>query len=160
VFSSKELWIGKYFASSGVIDVIIAGILYAFSFTSFTASILFFELGKTGDTLTLSLLGGLGSVVADLVILKTAKISFHREFELLYKETFFRYIFRPFPRPLLHTLKIIIAMIIIASPLPDEAGVALLANGYILPKKIFVLLSFFLNFLGIYSILALGKALH
>lgn len=160
VFSSHELWVGRYFASFGGIGVFISGALYAFSFTSFTASVLFFELGKSGDTLTLSLLGGAGSVVGDLLILKTAKISFHKEFEQLYRERILRNMFRPFPKPLLHTLKIIIAMIIIASPLPDEAGVTLLANGFVLPKKIFITLSFFLNFLGIYSILALGKALQ
>lgn len=160
MFPKLELPVVKYLSSYGFFSSFFAGILYTFSFTSFTSSLLLFELGKMGNILTLSLIGGIGSIIGDLVILKTAKVSFYKEFGLLYKERFLQRIFRPFPKPLLHTLKIITAMLIIASPLPDEAGVTLLANGYVLPKKIFIVLSFFLNFLGIYTILSLGQALQ
>jgi len=50
----------------------------------------------------------------------------------------------------------VIAGLIIASPLPDEIGVALFGASKFEPKK-FVFISYFLNFLGILIITSLGS---
>ena len=86
-------------------------------------------------------------------------ISFDKEFKSLYKERIFITLIKPIPKSFQHFLKVTIAMLIIASPLPDEAGVTLLANGYRLPSALFYLLSLSLNTMGIYLILYTGQSL-
>ncbi len=141
----------------GMLGVFIGGFLYAFSFTAFTATGIFLNMPTTTSILILALLAGFGSLLGDLVILRFAKLSFEQEFNKLYKERFIKRATGVIPRPIQHFLKITLAMLIIASPLPDEAGVVLLANGYRLPKPIFSAISFTLNTMGIYLILYIAS---
>ena len=157
VFSSQELSFGQSLKSSGLIGAFISGILYAFSFTAFTATAVLLKIGHSQNILIAGIVAGAGSVIGDYIILKTARISFSKEFAFLYNEPILRQIVKPIPKPIQHITKIILAIIIIASPLPDEAGVTLLANGYVVPKKIFIPLSFALNTVGILSILYIGS---
>ena len=159
IFSTQELKLASIMPINGYWGAFIAGILYAFSFTAFISTALFITMAKGQDILWLSVIGGLGSVVGDLIIFKTARFSFNGEFKLLYKEPILKRLFRPFPTFLLHTLKVIVSLIIIASPLPDEAGVTLLANGFSFPKPLLAILSFCLNTAGIYTILYIAQSL-
>lgn len=159
IFTSEGRLIQQFVTPLGFLGAIIAGFLYAFSFTAFAATGILLALGKSDNFVMLGIIAGVGSLVGDLLILKFAKISFDKEFKNLYEEPILKKIVTPIPRPLQHLLKIITAMIIIASPLPDEAGVTLLANGYRLPNGIFGLLSFILNTGGILLILYAGNAL-
>lgn len=159
IFSSEGKLIHELVAPLGFLGAAIAGFLYAFSFTAFAATGILLTLGKTDNFLLLGIIAGVGSLIADLVILKFAKISFETEFKLLYKEPILKKLTSPIPLTLQHFLKIVIAMIIIASPLPDEAGIALLSNGYRLPNAMVGLLSFILNTGGILLILYAGNAL-
>lgn len=159
VFSTQEINIAKDLQPEGGIGAFIAGLLYAFSFTAFISTALFIGMAKNQDILFLAIVGGVGSVIADLIILKTARFSFNNEFKQLYKEPFFKSLSKPFPQLFLHTFKTVFALLLIASPLPDEAGVALLANGFQIPKPLFIALSFCLNTAGIFTILSIGKTL-
>lgn len=159
IFSTQEITLANYLQIEGMFGAFIAGLLYAFSFTAFISTALFINMAKSSDILLLGVIGGLGSVIADLIILKTARFSFNNEFKLLYKEPFFKRLSKPFPPLFLHTLKVIIALVIIASPLPDEAGVTLLANGFLIPRPLFIALSFCLNTAGIFTILYIGQLL-
>lgn len=157
-FSKNEFFIGELFKRSGIVGAFISGFFYSFSFTAFTAMAALFELGGVSeDLIQLGLIAGIGTTIGDLVIYKTARISFSNEFKLLYKEPILKVITKPIPMRLQHVLKLIVGVLIIASPLPDEAGVALLANGYVFPKKVFVTIAYILNTLGIFSILFIGK---
>lgn len=158
-FSFEDQVLSSIFINLGLLGAVIAGFFYAFSFTAFASTGIFLELGNSGNILTLGLIAGLGTLLGDILILKLAKISFEEEFKRLYKEPFFKSITKPIPKPLQHFFKVIIAMIFIASPLPDEAGVALLANGYRLPRPVFAVISYTLNTSGILLILYTGKVL-
>ena len=54
----------------------------------------------------------------------------------------------------------LLAAVVIASPLPDEIGVALLSTTTRLSQRAFVILCFAVNTLGILAILLLASALH
>lgn len=159
VFSLEGRLIQQIVTPLGFLGAAIAGFLYAFSFTAFAATGILLVLGKSDNFFLLGIIAGAGSLIADLLILNFAKVSFGMEFKKLYKEPVLKKIISPIPMPLQHILKVIVAMIIIASPLPDEAGVTLLSNGYRLPNAIFSLLSFTLNAGGILLILYAGNAL-
>ncbi len=141
----------------GILGTLIGGFFYAFSFTAFTATAIFLNIPEKENIAFIAIFAGLGSLFGDLVILRIAKLSFENEFGKLYKEKFFKKITKFIPKPTQHILKTILAMIIIASPLPDEAGVVLLANGYNLPKPVFSAISLLLNTMGIYLILYIGS---
>lgn len=158
-FSFQNSAITSLIAYLGVAGAILAGFMYAFSFTAFIATGILLTLGNTENILLVGFSAGIGSVIADLLILRVAKVSFENEFKSLYKERIFRTITRPIPRPVQHFLKVLLAMLIIASPLPDEAGVTLLANGYLLPRPFFAIMSFVLNTAGIFLILYVGKVI-
>lgn len=158
-FAYESTLITSVISSLGLVGVFLTGFMYTFSFTAFAATGILLTLGEGGNILFLGILAGLGSVMADLLILKIARVSFESEFKYLYKEPFLKALIKPIPKPFQHFLKVVIAMVIIASPLPDEAGVTLLANGYTLPKPIFSLMSFILNTTGILVILYTGQAL-
>lgn len=143
----------------GTLGAFLAGFLYAFSFTAFAATGILLHISDGQNIVLLSIIAGIGSLIGDTIILKFAKISFDNEFRDLYKEKIFKNLTKPIPRPLQHFLKVVIAMLIIASPLPDEAGVTLLSNGYRLPNFVFAILSFMLNTGGIFLILYAGKML-
>lgn len=159
VFSIENLPFSTVITSIGIFGAFIAGFFYAFSFTAFAATALLLILGDSGNIWITGLVAGIGSLLADLLIFKTARVSFHKEFEYLYKEKFVKALIGIVPRKIRNFLKITIAMIIIASPLPDEAGVALLANGKPLSGGLFSVISYILNTVGILTILYAGKAL-
>ncbi|MDO8269750.1 MAG: hypothetical protein Q7T54_03710 [Candidatus Levybacteria bacterium] len=159
IFASEGELIHQLVTPLGFLGAAIAGFLYAFSFTAFAATGILLRLGGSENILFTGIAAGIGSVIGDLLILKVAKVSFEHEFKSLYKEPFAKAVIKPIPRPLQHFIKVLVAMIIIASPLPDEAGVALLANGYVLPRPIFSLMSFILNTTGILVILYAGRVL-
>jgi len=159
-FNAESAFITSLIASLGIFGTIVAGFMYTFSFTSFAATGMLLALGDSGsDIVTTGIIAGIGAVMADLIILKIAKVSFEHEFRSLYKEKAIRALIKPIPSPFQHFLKVVVAMIIIASPLPDEAGVTLLANGFTIPKPIFSILSFILNTTGIMLILYAGRVL-
>lgn len=63
------------------------------------------------------------------------------------------------PNPLKKYLIVILAGFIIASPLPDEIGVSLLASSGIISMKKFSVISYVLNTLGIFAILFIGSSI-
>lgn len=141
------------------LGIFIAGIMFTFGFTTPFAIGAFIVLNPSNIYLA-AVVGGLGALLGDLTIFKIIRISFQREFNLLKNE-------KPFKRvsDLIHNhikLKFynyflfIFAGIIIASPLPDELGVAMLAGLTKIHPRIFALLSFLFNSLGILVMLLIG----
>lgn len=150
--------VGEY----GYITSFISGMMFSISFTAPTAALVFFELGDIHNPLMHALVGGLGAMVSDLLLyrfLKTSlleewklillpKISIHHreQMEVLTKRRLFIWT-APF-----------LASVLIASPLPDEIGVALFSIINFHPKY-FSLISFVANMLGIFLLLSAGSAL-
>src|SRR3989344_1737438 len=127
-------------------SVFIAGFLFSFGFTTPPATAFFIVL-EPKNILMISLLGGIGSALSDILIFKTIKYSFMGEFKRLEKTKLIRTIEREFTH--LHYIKIyllyIIAGIAIVSPLPDELGVSMLAGMTKIKSYILGLISFILK---------------
>ena len=105
------------------------------------------------------MIAGFGALIADLVIFKFIRSSFKEEVDKLSQEKIVQNINNHVPNSLKRYLLPVFAGFIIASPLPDEIGVTLLAAVKPISIKIFSILSYVLNTAGIFVILIIGNGL-
>ena len=157
--SSASLPFRHTITSLGYIGTFLVGIFFAYSYTAAPATALFLILAKEQNIFISGLIGGLGALVGDLIIFSFISISFKDEIRKLAHEKIVVYLDHTFPYRIKKYIIPIFAGFIIASPLPDELGIALLAISQHISIKIFALLSFALNTLGIFAIFYLGNVL-
>lgn len=135
----------------------IAGIFFAFGFTApFSAA--FFLEAIPKNIFIAAVFGGLGALISDLIIFRFIRVSFRDEFEGVRKEWAVRrlngFAGKILGKKLLSYLSFAFAFILIASPLPDEAGVVLLAGLTDLKARDLAIIGFVCNTLGILFLLA------
>ncbi len=161
----KNLKVGDFLSNLGGLSsfgIFIAGTLYSFGFTSpFSAG--FFLTLNTEHILIAGILGGLGAMFSDLFIFKFVRFSFKNELMLLKEEKIIKKI-RKIINKLIHkkvrsVLLVIIAGILIASPLPDETGVIILAGLTKIKEKFMAVIGFTLNTIGIIILLKIGATI-
>jgi len=137
---------------TGYLYVFIFGALFTFGFTT-PFSIGFFVAYNPESLFLSAIIGGLGAVVFDLAIFRFIRFSFMDEFKKLEKEKEIAKLSNLFHLKLSHKIKVyltyIFAGIVIASPLPDEVGVAMLAGLTKIRTIPLMILSFIFNALGI-----------
>lgn len=134
------------------LGVFIAGILFTFGFTT-PLAIGFFVILNPSNPLLVAIVGGMGAVIGDLLIFSLIRFSFMDEFRRLERTRVIRmmrnemnvHLGRKFRLYLLYAL----AGFVIASPLPDEVGVTMLAGFTNIKPKIIIIISFLFNSLGI-----------
>ncbi|HLC85905.1 MAG TPA: hypothetical protein VJG30_01305 [Candidatus Nanoarchaeia archaeon] len=144
--------------SFGYLSVLIAGFLFSFGFSA-PFAVGFFLTFSTDNIVFTAILGGFGAFLADLSIFKFIKMSFMDEFSNLKKNLKLR---RHFHYKFLNSklrlyITFVLAGIIIASPLPDELGVALLSGFARINIYIFSLISLFMNTFGILIMLFIAN---
>jgi len=129
----------------------LAGIFFISVFTAAPAGVALFEIAQSGSIGYVAFFGGLGGLVGDLVIFRFIKDNVAKDFLYLIhkvKSKKFRAIFR---LRLFQWLIPFIGALIVASPFPDELGLVLIGLSHV-TMKVFVPLSFTLNFLGILAL--------
>lgn len=136
----------------------LTGILYSFFFTSPLAVVSIVVLAKDGNPLLIAALGGLGSMVADLLIVKFFKQEAASDFSIIMKILGLNFVGKALRALHLDFIVTLIAAVIIASPLPDELGLALLSWARIEYKNI-AFLSYILNAAGIFIIAMSAKVI-
>lgn len=144
--------------SLGYLGIFIGGILFAFGFTA-PFSVGLFILINPSNIWIAAIIGGLGALISDLLIFKFIKLSFKDEFKRLKNTKTMKSIGLLIQNSLGEKIKVYLlyslAGLIIASPLPDEIGVIMLAGMTKINFKVLVIISFILNTLGILVILSL-----
>ncbi len=159
VLGGEKLFAGLR-SESALATALFAGVLYSFGFTSAFATGAFLSMKvSVTEALVLAAAGGLGSLFTDYTILKLVRLSFQEEFKNLRQTTAMRFAAKEFrkriPAKVREYLLLLIAAFFIASPLPDEIGVSLIAGLTDLREKAFAVVSFLLNAAGILVILLL-----
>jgi len=153
------LWI-NHLDKLSYLGTFIAGIFLALGFSA-PFSVGFFVTLKTKSLILTALIGGLGALAADLLIFNVIKISFNDELQRLKKTKIMReikeIIKKDLEKRLQHYLLYVFAGILIATPLPDEAGISMLAGLTHIKQKILAPISFILHTLGILIILLLSS---
>ena len=148
-----------FIASLGYIGIFLAGVMFAYGFTAAPATAILLILAKEQNILLAGFIGGFGALVGDLIIFNFIKFSFADEIKRLSKEKVVSYINHRTPNIFKKYLLPVVAGFIIASPLPDEIGVSLLAASRDISLKIFSVISYMLNTAGIFVILMIGRGL-
>lgn len=140
------------------VGIFIAGMLFSFGFTS-PFSTGFFIILNPSNILIAGIIGGVGAMVSDLLIFKFIRTSFADEFNRLKKEKISKRIESKIDKIAGNRMKIYLmyafAGILIASPLPDEAGIIMLAGLTKIKTNILAIISFILNSVGILILLNL-----
>jgi hypothetical protein len=159
IFTDRNsLFFKEILVSTGYLGVFICGILYTYGFTSGPATALLLILSKNVNILLAGLLAGVGSLLGDMLIFEFIRSSFADELEKLSHEKLILRFEKHLPRQVLKHGLPVLAAFIIASPLPDEIGVALFAASKISIKN-FTLLDYFFNTTGILLILLIGVSI-
>ena len=139
------------------IVVFFSGFLYSAGFTTPIATGLFLSLSVLSPW-KYAFLAGFGALIADLGIFSLIRFSFMDEFEKLENTSFVSHVIlfsHKFPKNLRVFFVYLFAFLIIASPLPDEVAIAILAGFTKIHSYAFIFVSYFANTLGIFILLSL-----
>src|SRR3989344_1808491 len=115
---------GIYF----ILGVFLTGIFFASTFTVAIATSIFLTYSLTHNPLLIAFFGGLGAFVGDSLIFKFLRNDLIADFEYLEKHFGARIARRIIHSKLTLWFLPILAALVIASPLPDEVGLLMLAS--------------------------------
>lgn len=146
--------------SSWYFGTLLAGMMFSFGFTT-PFSVGYFLTLNSPNILVHGIIGGFGALISDLLIFHIVRLSFMDEFEMLENtrpmKFLSRIINRSIGKKIMNYLKFSIAGIIIASPLPDELGITMLAGLTKIRSSVLSLISIVMNTIGIMVILWIGS---
>lgn len=160
IFSQSSVmdWVGGL-NNLSYLGIFIAGMLLAFGFSA-PFSVGFFIAAQPQNILLATLIGGFGAMMGDMIIFKTIKLSFMDEFHKLEKTKTIKFIEEKIKNNknilIKHYLMYIFAGIMIATPLPDEIGVSMIAGLTTIKPLFLSIVSFILHALAIGLILGLS----
>ena len=160
IFSGRNsLPFHELIISLGYPGIFFAGLLFSYGFTAAPATSILLILAEHQNIYAAAAIGGFGALISDLIIFNFVRASFADEIEKLSKEKavvnlnyYTSGVFQKYFLPVL-------AGFIIASPLPDELGVALIASVKSISTRIFLIMSYVLNTAGIFVILLIGNVI-
>lgn len=142
----------------GYLGAFVTGIFFVSTFTVAPASVVLFNLADHLNPLEVAILAGLGAVIGDYLIFRFFKDRVFSELKPLFDRLTGSRISELLHTPYFAWLLPVIGATIIASPLPDELGVGILGIAKMKPWK-FIILSFFLNAIGIFGIVTLARSI-
>ncbi|OGG72721.1 hypothetical protein A3A38_03610 [Candidatus Kaiserbacteria bacterium RIFCSPLOWO2_01_FULL_53_17] len=135
----------------------IAGIFFTSLFTLAPATIVLVEIAHVSDPFIVAAIAAAGAVLGDLFLFMFVRDSVSNNIPMLLNGTQRRHLKALLKHPLLHWLLPAVGALIIASPLPDELGLALMGFSRI-KLAVFIPISYAMNFLGILAVALIGEA--
>ncbi len=150
----------NFLVSLSYTGTFLSGIFYAYGFTAAPATAVLLVLAKEQNIILAALFGGLGAALSDLMIFLFIRHSFMDELRQLEHEKIVRYIEKEERTIFGHYYRNVLpvfAGFLIASPLPTEIGVTLLAGMKRISIKKFMILAYLLHTLGILIIFGIGN---
>lgn len=132
--------------NDGYLGAFVAGVMYAISFTSPLATVIFTNLSVQVNVILAAVIGGIGALLYDLLVFSFARRNSHSRFVEAIRSRI------PGRNRIPSWAPTLAGMVILASPLPDELAAGMLGLSSI-PTKRFFLLSFTLNTIGIFILL-------
>ena len=160
LFTNKEIIFPlSHLGNLSYVVIFFAGMLFSFGFTtSFAVGILI--VIEPPNILLAALIGGTGAALSDLFIFKIIKISLMDEFEKIKNTAPIKSLRAFLENNIAAKIRVYIlyafAGLIIASPVPDEIGMAMLAGLTSVKAKKLAIISFVCNTIGIFVILILS----
>jgi len=143
----------------GYFGTFLAGFLYAYAFTAAPAVAILLILAKEQNLLFAGFIAGVGALLSDLAIFHFIRHGFSDEVEKLSKEKIVQYFQRKVPNSIRKYLFVSLAGILIASPLPTEIGVTLMASIKSISTRKFSIIAYVLHTSAIFVILLIGTTI-
>lgn len=140
-----------------IVGSFVGGLFFTSMLTAAPATIVLGEIAQDNSILVTAFFGGLGAIIGDYIIFRLIKDSLSKPIIYIFKKTGLKGLFSAWRIRRFGWLISFIGAVIIASPLPDEIGLAMLGLSKIKTAK-FIPLSFSLNFLGILIIGLVAKS--
>ena len=137
----------------------IAGVFFTSLLSVVPATVVFLEITQTFDVFLIALFGAAGAVIGDLFLFLFVREAVSEQKTLFLKESQRRRLRKFFRHPFLHWLLPLVGAVVIASPLPDEFGLALMGLSRI-NIRVFTGISFCMNFIGIVGLALLGRSVY
>ena len=132
----------------------IAGMFFTSLFTTAPATVVLGEIALVASPWTVAAFGAIGAVVGDYLLFLIVRQGLKKDIELLVGHTGLRRLKKLGHTRLFHHVLPLLGALVLASPLPDEIGLAMLGFSKV-DKDKFLLISLAMNFIGI---LAIGYA--
>jgi membrane protein YqaA with SNARE-associated domain len=142
----------------GFVGAFIAGIFFVSTYTALPAGYVLFELAKDYNALEIALVAGIGSMLGDYIIFRFIKDRVMNELKPFFSRLNHPYIRQLFRTPYFAWMIPFMGAAIIASPFPDEVGIAMLGASK-MKNSHFMIVTYMLNVLGIFFIVILGKSI-
>ena len=136
----------------------IAGILFVSVFTAAPATVALGEIAQSNSAIITAIIGGLGALVGDLIIFRFVRDRVSEDFSYLVKISKSERLVSVFKLKMFKWVVPFVGALIVASPLPDEIGVAMMGLSKI-KISMFIPLSFLLNAVGILVIGLIAQSL-
>ncbi len=147
-------WVGDSLARA-LPASFIAGVFFTSLLSVIPATVVFFEITQVFNPFVIAAVGAAGAVIGDLFLFLFVREAVKDRTTLFLKESQRRQLRAFFRHPFLHWLLPLFGALIIASPLPDELGLALMGLSH-MNLKVFIPISYSMNFLGILLVASLG----
>lgn len=148
--------------SYGTLGSLIAGIMFSSVFTAVPATFLLAALGQTLPPLLVIALGGVGAMIGDMLMYHALKNGVMNEILLIATAVFPQHRRERMEQITKSRVFVwlvpLIASTLIASPLPDEVGIALFSLINFRPKYLSII-SLILNMIGITAIVLISRAI-
>ena len=158
---SQTDFVARLFASteaSILVTAFVSGALFSSAFTTAPAIVVLGQLAQANNVWEVAAVGAVGALLADLLLFRLFKDTVSADLRFLAKKTCGRactHLLRTRPARL---LSVLFGGLVIASPLPDELGLALMGVAKI-PLRVLIPVSYALNFSGILAIGFVAKRL-
>lgn len=161
IFFIDSAVVGAIFAFGkdlGYIGAFIGGLFTASFFTAVPAIVLLVSMAPNLDPFAMAIVAGAGSMVGDWLLLSFIGKKVFAELKPLFLRLKLSRILKKLRHPSTHWLLFVFGGFTIASPLPDEIGLAMLGVSHFKPAYILAL-CFVLNSMGLLAVILATRAL-
>ncbi len=136
----------------------IAGVFFTSAFTTIPAIAVLSELALITDPWIVALFGGVGAVTGDYILFLIVRQGLSHDVKYLIAHMGFKRVRKLFHTKLLEHVLPLLGALVLASPLPDELGLAMLGFSKI-DKDRFLLISLAMNTFGIFVIAIIARSI-
>lgn len=147
----------EWFKSIGLIGGLIGGAMSVSMFTTAPALILIVEVAQHTNPVHLVIVASIGSIIGDWLIIKFLEDEVAKEIKPILKKFHILQYIRRFQRSKSRWLATVLGSILLALPLPDEFGIALMDISNI-KRRHLLTICFMLNFIGLIGLVAGSRA--